>query len=729
VSASLAASVRELETNAYVQGVVKSDRAEQQAQVFWRNSHLRREFMKRMFHLLRSRVRRQRRICAFSVARRQRSGTVVKRVVFLAWKEYRRVMTVGAQLQRWRQRRVKGAALDHWLRAYAHQSYAVPAAQQLARGWALRHAFGAFKRSKELALRNRALEIRQSLVCTLFLSIRVFRAWKALAQQGRQLGETARRELQRRRTQRLLDLWYNRAHLMSVRNSTHSLAVQQRRQQLSVGAHFVRWRRMYKFRLNLCLYRCKRRYFLRLLKRLAAQSRQRGLLESLAHPRSTAMRRCLSRWAHHAWAARSLRRARKALLATEAARVLQTSWSAWRGTHLRCGHMYRAAQVVLRRDHTALLERCLSAWWTAFRASNTQRALGNVRDRWLGLFSEDKAAAPAPQGVRGSLAQVTATSQIAPVTQERGVSRAQRSRQRVKGRLLALGPGELQMLSWESDSSDGGGSDREGVETRVAADHNSEDGAHEGAHPEGAFGKEGSRVLRASVLCRRYLYRWHLRSRQRKALELRAAVVKLSTSRAVVRRSFGTIVSVWLAAMSAGRNQYAAALRADREAVGDSGDARLVRNSLYRGNCNLFVCRHSPHDGARVQAERSADLHQLADDLSLGLTTARQEQDQRAAVVRDLDSSLQALGRERAAIAERVAAARRYSRSVQDRREELLQQRQLQQQAPPSVQGSSVEDSHVAALSSLIDQLSASDTGSAADEESSSLVPGASDGE
>jgi hypothetical protein len=174
--------VRELETNPYVQGVVKSDRADQQASAFWRNSRLRREFMKQMFHLLRSRVRRQRRIRAFSVARRKRSGAVLKRVVFLAWKEYRRVVMVGAQLQRWRQRRVKGAALDHWLRAYAHQSYAVPAAQQLARGWALRRALGAFKRSKELALRNQALETRQSLVCTLFLSIRVFRAWTALGQ-------------------------------------------------------------------------------------------------------------------------------------------------------------------------------------------------------------------------------------------------------------------------------------------------------------------------------------------------------------------------------------------------------------------------------------------------------------------------------------------------------------------------------------------------------------------
>jgi hypothetical protein len=579
VSGSLAASVRELETNAYVQGVVKSDRAEQQAQAFWCNSRLRREFMKRMFHLLRSRVRRQRKICAFSVARRQRNGTVLKRVVFLAWKEYRRVTMVGAQLERWRQRRIKGAALDHWLRAYAHQSYAVPAAQQLARGWVLGRAFGAFKRSKELALRNQALETRQSLVCTLFLSIRVFRAWKALAQKGRQLGETARRELQCRRTQRLLDLWYHRAHSLSVRNNAHGLAVQQRRQQLSVGAHFVRWRRMYKFRLNLCLYRCKRRYFLRLLKRLAAQSRQRGLLQSLAHPRSTAMRRCLSRWAHRVWAARSLRRARKALLATEAARVLQTSWSAWRATHLRCGHMYRAAQVVLRRAHSALLDRCLSAWWGAFRASNTQRALGNVRDRWRGLFSEDKAAAPAPQGVRGSLEQVAATSQIAPVTQARGVSRAQRSRQRVQGRLLALGPVELQKLSWESDSSDGDGSDREGM---AAADDNGEDGEYEGAHSRKGFGEKRSRTLLASVLCRKYLYRWHLRSRQLKALQLRASLVKLSASRAVVRRSFGTIVGAWLAAMSAGRSQYAAALREERE-VGDSGDARLVRNSLYSG--------------------------------------------------------------------------------------------------------------------------------------------------
>jgi hypothetical protein len=236
--------------------------------------------------------------------------------------------------------------------------------------------------------------------------------------------------------------------------------------------------------------------------------------------------------------------------------------------------MYRAAQVVLRRAHTALVDRCLSAWWGTFRASSTQRALGSVRDRWLGLFSEDKAAAPAPQGVRGSLEQVAATSQIAPVTQTRGVSRAQRSRQRVQGRLLALGPVELQMLSWESDSSDGGGSDTEGVAARAAADHNSEDGAHEGAHSGRVCGEERSRTLRATVLCRRYMYRWHLRSRQLKALELRAAVVELSASRAVVRRSFGTIVGAWLAAMSAGRSQYAAALRADREAVQNSGDTK-----------------------------------------------------------------------------------------------------------------------------------------------------------
>lgn len=106
----------------------------------------------------------------------------------------------------------------------------------------------------------------------------------------------------------------------------------------------------------------------------------------------------------------------------------------------------------------------------------------------------------------------------------------------------------------------------------------------------------------------------------------------------------------------------------------------------------------------------------------MALTAARQAEEQRQQVLHDLDSSLSALCKQRASMAEEAGAARAYAREVQARRERVL--RQDREQGPVRSEGMADQGAVAlsAAFASIMARLSAAEAGVESSSDNASLA-------
>lgn len=644
-----------LHSDASVITLIRFVQLSNKARAFWLASRGSAALKGRIFRLLRQQVRRQVRIRAFTSSLRRKISGRVRALAFAAWKTFIAVLKTGRRLRKRKDRLIRASVLQLWRSAHNRVARRLPVATATLRLRSLGKAFAALVDVSRAHRAAVGVSERHSMYVALFTSVRIFRAWKRLAQSSRREQQRLVDVIKQEAQLRTLSVWAEQArHRRDAREQyVATIATRYERSRIHRCLHV--WSSLLQYRNQLCAMRRMKRLFGRFCNRLLSQRRQKAcqrmagvvaasgegllrgaLIRTVRHWRSTVVR-----WKRMRMAAHRVSSATKAV-------VMQEAWGTWRGLSQRFRSLSRHMVLVARRAQVYSLHRHFSVWVQATpklpspAVTLSQREVHTIREQWLNLF--DSAGA-------GFDSQVSTTrmDQHKPLEQRQhdrhGTRLSARRGNRLKDSMSTV---DFQLLYLDDDDEDVSHGEQVAEEEEGDGDGDGGTRSH----------SEGITVRDFSILARRYWVRWVRRSARRASLCRRHARVCSFTAAATCKSVLAVMRKVLFNRMLSRKNTYQAHLEAPAE-------LQLNQPDLQTRRAEIEV-------GVSADQRRHADLRQLADNVTLALATSRAEAEAQQGVLADVDSSMQALAAEKAVLQGRIQSARAYIASVQQRRDQYL---------------------------------------------------------
>ena len=530
--------------------LARRDRACSLAAAFWENSRSCQLLKRCMFHSLRRNVRRQQKVKCFQHQQQRRRSMALKLLIFKAWARCTRTAFRAAQLASWRNRMSRGKALHAWLHSYAHSALRLPALQARHRRRCLERAFTAMQQCMLSRQKKKQVQTRQELYVALFHSVRIFRAWRSLVRARRQQVAGCVLAERRHALTRAFASWTSAALYVRTLRLGSDAVIRNRLQKRICSQAFAVWYRLFCYRSRLSIYRCKRSYFLGLLRRLAQRSSLRAQVQwvvtgaAALRLREFALRRACRRWSLFLRRQTDRVLAGRRLRTVYSCRLLSSVWRRWAMCAQRCSDFHRRFAAVQSRCQLGVLDRCWRLWYNTAVVDGQERGVLNkgqqIRDAWLRMFDDTTAvriSSTAERNFNSKEDPAAEPTLLAHHATGAGEERTHYNHQSALRRrhLVNFTPVELQLLYWDSDS-DSESQQRE-----------------EGELVEDGFGspsEERSPCRAQSVLVGRYWRRWRGRHRCRAELQVRSALVQRLAAFAECRRRFGGWCAAFLRTLS-----------------------------------------------------------------------------------------------------------------------------------------------------------------------------------
>lgn len=656
-------AVAGLQSDAAVIFLIRHEQMSNRARAFWLASKACFSLRFRVFHELRKWVREQVKVRQFCTSQQQKNCVRVRGLAFAVWKRFIAVLKRGRQLQMWRGRTLRGSLFRRWRAEFVREARQLPAAVATFRSKALSRAFAAFQEASRVRRVAACEGKRLHMYAALFTSVRIFRAWKRLAQSSHREDVRLVGAFRHKAQVRVLRAWAAGATKRRAVLQEYSLIVVSRTTHLFFRRCLHVWRSLYSFRIHLSTTRKLKRSFRRFRSCVVNKRRQRATVLMAGVVAASgegllrgALVRCVRLWKARAGRRRRCKSAALRVASFRRAGVLREVWGTWRALSQRFRSLSRHMVLVARRSQWYLQCRAFSQWWSLMPKMpnsefvSSQTKVQNIRQKWLNLF-DDSAPVTAAAAAAGALAgqQHHRPAQLRPNDRQHGQAL------RVNRFKSSMSTVDFQLLYLDDDDED----EDENNERNGNGDEDREEGGLTGAFHAVVTSPHADAVGASSVFARRYLSRWAQCCARRASLRHRHGRVQVIAAETVCRRTFMVMRAALTARLLSLKDHYRAQLEAPVE-------------MLQLGQSEMLAKRARMEDSEAVEQVKRGDLQQLSDSLSLALTASRVEMEAQQQVLADLDCSVCALGTERSSLLGRIAAAKAYIAGVRQQRDQYL---------------------------------------------------------
>lgn len=518
-----------------------SDRYTQLVASFYPSSLACTSLKKHVFRTLRVRTTRQRRIKLFHLSLLQRRNRALKKMIVTAWATVVRITRRGQRLQRWKEKDVMRQVFCAWIARYRQQARIVPLIEKKIAKRRLRHAFSVLTIAMRQRREEHEKDEKHALYVTLFRSIRVFRAWKAMAQRSAETTRQCLAQARQRSLQRLFDAWQDVASQSREQTICKAGLVMRRTEARSLSKALCAWLSLLQYRSYLGLYRRKKRAMSLLLRRVRSLQGQKRLQKMAgvvaASPQGLMGSKLLvawKRWHLRTARAKYFRHAEKAVRQRDRAVTQYRAWCTWRTAWQHRRAISRKLAALARRSADNMLQHVFELWKAATMLRKAR--VPHLREQWLHLFDEPRSVSQKNHHLPPPPLQAAAqTSNIVQPMQHVKVG-GNKLRQ-------SLNNLEFQLLYWDDDDEHECEGGKEG------------DWEGDKESNEDYVVKEPERADHYRVLVRRYLIRWWSRAARRASLLSRFDRVQGLVDRHVSRRCFAAVLALYGRSLMTRRNE------------------------------------------------------------------------------------------------------------------------------------------------------------------------------